>query len=147
MLDNKETTNNNKVISLEKTVMELLEFKVKSEAKFVSLQQEVNSLKPNKSNENTNKYVKLTEKHELRQEFVKLKSEFELLKLCQRNNNTKFFGNNVSVTGSNCRKCNVCDLVFKTESCLKVHNGLVLQKENVSTEDLKYKHCNITCSD
>ena len=41
MLDNKETTNNNKVISLEKTVMELLEFKVKSEAKLKSIQQEV----------------------------------------------------------------------------------------------------------
>ena len=131
--DNKETSNNNKVISLEKTVMELLEFNVKSEAKFVSLQQEVNSLKPKKSNENTNEYVKLTEEHELRQEFVKLKSEFELLKLCKRNNNTKLLANNVSVTGSNSRKCNACDLFFKTESGLKVHNDLVHQ-QNMSVQ-------------
>ena len=56
MLDNKESSHNNQVISLEKTVMELLEFKVKSEAKIKSLQQEVNSLKQNKANEKTNKY-------------------------------------------------------------------------------------------
>ena len=69
------------------------------------------------------------------------------MKLCQRNNNTKLLANNVSVTGSNSRKCNACDLVFKTESGLKVHNDLVHQQEYVSTEDLKCKHCNIICSD
>ena len=134
MLDNKETSHNNRVISLEKTVMELLELKVKSEAKTKSLQQEVNSVKQNQASGKPNKYVNILAENKLRQEFVKLKSEFELLKLCQRNNNTKILANNVSVTGYNCRKCNACDLVFQTESGLKVHNDLVHQKENVSTE-------------
>ena len=67
-----------------------------------------------------------------------------MLKFCQRNNNTKLLANNVSVTGSNSRKFNACDLVFKTESGLKVHNDLVHQQEYVSTEDLK---CNTTWLD
>ena len=68
MLDNKETSHNNRVISLEKTVMELLEFKVKSEAKIKSLQQEVNSLKQNQANAKPNKYVNtLAEEKKLRQ--------------------------------------------------------------------------------
>ena len=66
--------------------------------------------------------------------------------LCQRNNNTNLLTNNVSVTRSNYGKCKACVLIFKTESSLKVHNDLVHQKENLSKEDLKYKHCNITCS-
>ena len=113
MLDNKESSHNNKVISLEKTVMERLEFMVKSEAKIKRHQQEVNSLKENKSNEKTIKYVKLPAENDLRQEFVKLKSEFELPKLCQRNNNTKLLANNVSVTGSNSSKCNACDFFLQ----------------------------------
>ena len=107
----------------------------------------MNSFKQNKAYEKTNEYVKLPAENELRQEFVKLKNEFEMLKFFQRNNNTKLLANNVSVTGSNSRKFNACDLVFKTESGLKVHNDLVHQQEYVSTEDLKCKYCNITCSD
>ena len=42
MLDNKETSHNNQVISLKRTVMELLEFKEKSEAKIKILHLEVN---------------------------------------------------------------------------------------------------------
>ena len=119
--------------------MELLEFKVKSESKIKSLQQEVNSFKQNKAYEKTNKYVRLPAENELRKEFVKLKNEFEMLKFCQMNNNTKLLANNVSVTGSNSRKCDACDLVSKTESGLKVHNDLVHQQEYVGTEDLKCK--------
>ena len=55
MLDHKETSHSNRVISLEKTVMKLLEFKVKSEAKISSLQQEVKSLKQNQENAKQNK--------------------------------------------------------------------------------------------
>ena len=50
MLDHKETSHNNRVITLEKTVMELFEFKVRSEAQIKSLHKEVNSLKQHPEN-------------------------------------------------------------------------------------------------
>ena len=59
MSDYKETSPNIRVISLEKTGRELLELKVKSEAKIISLQQEVNALKQKKTNKKTNKSVKV----------------------------------------------------------------------------------------
>ena len=44
-------------------------------------------------------------------------------------------------------KCNACESVFQTESGLKVQNDLVHHKEPVNKEELKCKHCIITCSD
>ena len=99
-LDNKEVSQNNRIISLEKTVKQLLEFKVKSEEKITSLQQEVISLKQKKANETANKSDKSTVENVLKKEFVKLKSEFELLKLCQRKNNSRLFANNIPATSS-----------------------------------------------
>ena len=102
-------------------------------------------MKQLKTNERTNKFGKYPSENELKQEFVKLKSEFELLQLCQRNNNTRLISYNIPVISSKCINCN--DLVFKTETGLKVHNDLVHQTENESKEDLKCKHCKITYSD
>lgn len=146
-VDEGESSQNNRIISLEKTVKQLLEFKVKSEEKITSLQQEVISLKQKKGNETANKSDKSTVENVLKQEFVKLKSEFELLKLCQRKNNSRLLTNNVLATSSADIKCNICDSVFKTESGMKVHNDLVHQNKNAVKENLKCKRCNITCSD
>ena len=119
---------------------------MKSEAKIIGLQKEIISFKLKKTNESNNKPDKLTAESELKQEFVKLKTEFELLKLCQRNNNTMLLASNIQATSSKGIKCNACGLVFKTESGLKVHNDLLHQQENV-IENIKCKPCSITCSD
>jgi hypothetical protein len=79
--------------------------------------------------------------------FVKLKSEFELLKLCQRNQNIKPSENKDQGRRSKVIKCNDCDLIFQTATGLKVHNYQVHLIESVAPEDLKCKHCIITCSD
>ena len=80
-------------------------------------------------------------------EFKKLKSEFELFKLCQRNQMTKTADDKKLGISSKSVKCNTCDSAFQTESGLKVHNDLVHNKEPVSKEKLICKHCTITCSD
>ena len=67
MLELEETSPNNRVISLEKTVKELLEITVKLEAKIISLQLEVYSLKQKKTNEKTNNSAKVPSENELRE--------------------------------------------------------------------------------
>ena len=135
-----------KVASLERTVKELLQFKLDSEAKIKSLEKEVQSFKKKKVNEMTNKPTDLPEVESLTENFVKLKSEFELLKLCQRNQSIIPSENKDQERRSKCIKCNECDLIFQTATGLKVHNDLVHPIESVSPEDLKCKHCIITCS-
>ena len=136
-----------KVASLERTVKKLLQFKIDSEPKIKSLEKEVQSLKKKKVNEMTCKLNHLPEVESLTENSVKLKSEFELLKLCQRNQNIKLSENKDQGTSSKCLECNECDLIFQTATGLKVHNDLVHQKESVAPEELKCKHCFVTCSD
>ena len=123
-----------KLALLEKTVKELLEYKTKSEAKINSLEQEVKSLKTKSVNENKTKRSKLPEVKLISDEFKKLKSEFELFKLCQRNQMTKTADDKKLGISSKSVKCNTCDSAFQTESGLKVHNDLVHYKEPVSKE-------------
>ena len=47
-----------------------------------------------------NKSDNSARENEPKHKFVKLKSEFELLKLCQGNNNTRLFANIIPSTGS-----------------------------------------------
>ena len=75
------------------------------------------------------------------------KSEFELLKLCQRNQVTKSADDKNTGISSKKVKCNTCESVYQKESGLKVHNNLVHNKEPASKEKLRCKHCMITCSD
>ena len=44
-------------------------------------------------------------------------------------------------------KCNACESVFQKKFGLKVHNDLVHHNKLVNKEELKCKHCIITCSD
>ena len=78
-----------KLTLLEKAVKELLDYKIKSEANMNSLEKEVKSLKTTSFNDNKTQRSKLPEVVSISNEFAKLKSEFELLKLCQRIQVTK----------------------------------------------------------
>ena len=135
-----------KIASLDKTLKELLEYKINSEAKIRRLEIEVKSLKTKSVNGNKTKATKFPGPESLSDEFAKLKSEFALLKLCQRNQITKTADDKISGVSYTSVKCNVCESVFQTESGLKVHNDIVHHKEPVNKEELKCKHCIITCS-
>jgi hypothetical protein len=135
-----------KLASLDKTLKELLEYKINSEAKIKSLEKEVKSLKTKSVNENKTQPIKLSGVESLSDEFAKLKSEFALLKLYQKNQITKTAD---KISGISCKsvKCNACESIFQTKSGLKVHNDIVHHKEPVNKEELKCNHCIITCSD
>ena len=77
--------------------------------------------------------------------FEKLKSEFQLLKLCRRNQiNTNVKKKNQE-TSLNDLKYSICNLIFKTGTGLKVYTDLE-QRTQVNEAELKFKHCVITCS-
>ena len=88
----------------------------------------------------------LPEVESMTENFVKLKSEFEVLKCCQQNQNIKLSENKDQGTRSKCLKSKGCDLIIQTATGLKVHNDLVHRKESVAPEELKCKYCIITCS-
>ena len=94
------TDDEDKLASLEKTIKELLDYKISSEAKIKSLEKEVKSLKTKSVNENKTKSTKLPEVESLASELAKLKREFELLKLCQRNQITNMVENKNSQESS-----------------------------------------------
>ena len=135
-----------KLALFETAVKELLNYKIKSEAKINRLEK-VKSLNATSFNENKTKSSKLLEVESISNEFAKLKSEFEWFKLCQRNRATKRAEVKKIGISSKSIKCNTCESAFQTESSLKVHNNLVHKKEPVGKEKVKWKHCIITCSD
>ena len=82
----------------------------------------------------------------LAETFVKLKSEFELHKIFQRNQNIKLSEIKDQGTSSKCIGCNGFDLIFQTATGIKVHKDLV-QKEAVAPKELRCEHCIIPFSD
>ena len=123
-----------KLTLLEKAVKELLDYKIKSEANMNSLEKEVKSLKTTSFNDNKTQRSKLPEVVSISNEFAKLKSEFELLKLCQRNQVTKSADDKNTRISSKKVKCNTCESVYQKEFGLKVHNNLVHNREPASKE-------------
>ena len=77
-------------------------------------------------------------------DFEKLMSEFELLKLCQRNQLNKKVEKKIQETIPNNLKCNICQFTFQTGTGLKVHTDLEHPAQPVNEAELKCKHCVIT---
>ena len=74
-----------KIFSLKKTLKELLNYKSISEAKMNHHEEELKAVKSQKVKENVVDTSLVSKTEQLGVDFEKLKSEFELLKLCQRN--------------------------------------------------------------
>ena len=79
-------------------------------------------------------------------DFEKLKSEFQLLKLCQRNQINNNCEKKYQEISPNDLKCNSCNLTFMTGTGLMVHTDLE-HPTQLNEDELKCKHCVITCSD
>ena len=135
--------NTEEIVSLKKTMKVLLDYKSESEAKIKHLEEELKAIKSKKGKENV---VDMCKTERLLVDFEKLKSEFQLLKLCQRNQINKNVEKDNQDTSLNDLKCNICNLTFKTGTGLKVHTDLE-HPTQVSEAELKCKHCVITCSD
>lgn len=129
-------------------VKELLDYKKNSEAKIYNLEKELKSVQLKKDK----KHIKVGEvsvrgTEQIKKDFIKLKSEFELLKLCQRNQISKTVELKNPERELNKIKCTDCDLKFKTENGLKVHIELVHSPKLSNQDSLRYKYCVISCSD
>ena len=125
-----------------------MEYKKSSEAKIQNLEKELNTVKSKKDNKLIRAYeVSLKETEQIKKDFIKLNSEFQLLKLCQRNLISKTVELKAPERDLNEIKCNDCDLKFKTENGLKVHCELVHPIQFSKQSKLKCKYCVISCSD
>ena len=134
--------------SLQVQVKELLEYKKNSEAKIQNLEKELKSVILKKDN----KHIKddefsVRETEQIKKDFIKLKSEFNLLKLCQRNKICKTVESKNPERDLNKIKCNDCDLEFKTKNGLKVHIELLHPPQLCTQGNFKCKYCVISCSD
>ena len=78
---------------------------------------------------------------------INLKSEFQLLKLCQSHKISKTVEIKKLRKDINEIKCNDCALKFKTENGLKVHIELVHPNQFCKQDTLKCKYRVISCSD
>ena len=126
---------------------ELLNYKSKSEAQIKHLEEELRAVKSKKGKENVVDKSLVSKTDKLEVDFERLKSEFELLKLCQRTQQNKKVEKKIKDTSPNNLKCNICQLTFQTGTGLKVHVDLEHRILPVSETELKCKHCVITCSD
>ena len=77
--------NTEEIVSLKKTMKVLLDYKSKSEAKIKHLEEELKAIKLKKGKLSVADTSVVSKTEQLTVNFYKLKSEFELLKLCQRN--------------------------------------------------------------
>ena len=109
--------------------------------------EELKAVKCKKGKENVVDTSFVSKTEQLETNFEKLKSEFELLKLCQRNQTNKNVDKKIQETSFNVLKCNICKSTFQTGSGLKVHIDLEHPTQPVNEAELKCNHCIITCSD
>ena len=83
-----QTTNNpsENLAYLQGKVKELLEYKKNSEAKIQNLEKDLKTVKSKKDNKLIRDYeVSVKETEQIKKDFIKINSEFQLSKLCQRN--------------------------------------------------------------
>ena len=135
------------IVSLKKMLEELLDYKSKSEAQIKHLEEELQAVKSKKGKEKVVDKSLVSKTELLEVDFKKLKSEFELLKLCQRNQQNKKVEKKIKETSPNNLKCNICQSTFQTGTGLTVHVDLEHPIHPVNETELKCKHCVITCSD
>ena len=119
-----------------------------SEAKNLNLEKELKSslLTHDKKNIKDEEFID-KEMEQIKKDFINLKSEFQLLKLCQRNQVSKTVEMNKHGKDINEIKCNGCALKFKTENGLKVHIELIHPNQICNQATLKCKYCVISCTD
>ena len=114
-----QTTNNpsENLAYLQGKVKELLEYKRKFWSQNTKPGKRLQTVKSKKDNKLIRDYeVSAKEMEQIDKDFIKLNSEFQLLKLCQRNLTSITVELKAPERDLNKMKCNDCDLKFKTEN-------------------------------
>lgn len=139
--------NTEEIVSLRKTLKELLDYKSKSEAKIKKLEEELKTVNLKKPKEKLFDTSLVSKTDKLGKDFEKLKSEFELLKMCQRTQATKAIETKVHDTSLKDIKCSICNKPFQTRSGLKVHTDIEHPPLQNNEAEIKCNQCGISCSD